>query len=262
MPELKDRVAVVTGGGSGIGQATALAFAKAGAKVVIAGRNVENGKQTVALIEALPGAEPDQAIFVQTDVTKADQVEALIAETVKHYGRLDYAFNNAGFGHPPRPTADLSEDEWDTTINSNLKSVWLSMKYEIAQMLQQKQSGITDTSVIINNASVAGHVGTPGLSAYTASKHAMIGLTKTAALEYARAGIRVNAVSPGAIITPGIIGAVGSVEAFESFMLPLHPIGRLGQPDEVAQAVVWLCSDGASFITGAALSIDGGATAQ
>lgn len=223
MQSFHGKVALVTGGGSGIGRTTALAFAQRGANVVVAGRNAKAGEETVQLIEQLPESQPGQGLFLQTDVSQAEDVERLIARTVETYGRLDYAFNNAGTNTPAKFLAEISEQEWDGVLDVNLKGVWLSMKYEILQMLKQ------GFGAIVNNASVAGHVGTAYLSSYTASKHGVIGLTKVAALEYSKSGIRVNAVSPGAVITPIAIETFGSEEAFLDFMIPLHPIGKVGQ---------------------------------
>lgn len=251
MKEFENKVALVTGGNSGIGQATALAFARKGAYVVIASRRVEEGEQTVQLIKDA-GSE---AIFVKTDVTKAADVENLISKTVKAYGRLDYAFNNAGVEGIIGPSIEQTEDNWNNIIDTNLKGIWLSMKYEIPPML--KQGG----GAIVNNASVGGVIGIMYGSIYCASKHGVIGLTKAVALEQAQTGIRINAVCSGAIETPMAKRAYNT-EEFHAHMLAKHPIGRFGQPEEVANAVVWLCSDGASFITGHPLLIDGGFAAQ
>jgi len=246
--DLQGMVAVVTGGASGIGRATALRFAEAGASVVIADVNDAGGDETVRLIHA---ARPDaQALFVHTDVSQAVQVEAMVAAAVSAYGRLDCAFNNAGIS-TRAPLHELSEEAWDRVLSIDLKGVWLCLKYEIAHMLRQGGGAIVNTS------SVLGQVGGDwGNSPYIAAKHGVIGLTQAAALEYGKQGIRVNAVCPGTIDTPFL--SMGSAQSYAHF----HPIGRVGQPDEVAQAVVWLCSNAASFITGHALSVDGGWLAQ
>jgi NAD(P)-dependent dehydrogenase (short-subunit alcohol dehydrogenase family) len=247
------KVALITGASTGIGRATALAFADAGARVVLANsRNVTASEALVKLIEQRGG----RALFVQTDVAQVNAVAALIAQTVEHFGRLDYAFNNAGVGGPPASVVDTDEATWDSVIDVNLKGVWLCMKYEIPAMLEH------GGGAIVNMSSAGGLVGTAGLGAYTASKHGVVGLTKVAALEYAQAGIRVNAVCPGVIRTPMVEQAVQIDPAFGQMMIARHPIGRIGTPEEVAAAVVWLCSDAASFVTGAALPIDGGAVAH
>jgi NAD(P)-dependent dehydrogenase (short-subunit alcohol dehydrogenase family) len=246
------KVALVTGGSSGIGRATAQIFAREGAKVVVADVLVEGGEETVRLIKAAGG----EAIFVKTDVSQPADVEALVKRAVETYGRLDCAFNNAGIEGVIQPTADYSEAHWDRVIAINLKGVWLCMKSELQQML--KQGG----GAIVNTASVAGLVGGAGASAYVASKHGVNGLTKTAALEYAKAGIRVNAVCPGAIRTPMLERAfAGNPQLMES-MAAMEPVGRMAAPEEVAEAVVWLCSDAASFVTGLPMAVDGGWVAQ
>jgi NAD(P)-dependent dehydrogenase (short-subunit alcohol dehydrogenase family) len=244
----EDKVALVTGGSSGIGQATALAFGRAGARVVVADVAEDGGEETVELIKKAGSA----AIFVHTDVAKATDVAALIRAAVSTYGRLDYAFNNAGIDGEMAPTADCSEANWDHVLATNLKGVWLCMKHEIQHMLQH------GGGAIVNTASVAGVVASPGLAAYTASKHAIVGLTKTAALEYAKAGIRINAVCPGAIRTPTLERFVGQAPQLVAQIVAMEPIGRLGTPEEVAEAVIWLCSDGASFVIGTAMMVDGG----
>jgi NAD(P)-dependent dehydrogenase (short-subunit alcohol dehydrogenase family) len=246
------KVALVTGGSTGIGRATALAFADAGARVVIANaHNVTAGEEVAALIRERGG----QALFVQADVTRAKEVADLVARTVEEFGRLDYAVNNAGIGGPPASVVDTDEAAWDMVIDVNLKGVWLCMKYEIPAMLQHN-------GVIINMSSAGGLVGSPGLGAYTASKHGVVGLTKVAALEYAQAGIRVNAVCPGVIRTPMLEHVQKTNPEVVDMLVSRHPIGRIGTPEEVAAAVVWLCSDAAAFVTGIALPIDGGAVAQ
>jgi len=249
---LEEKVVIVTGGGSGIGRATSLWFAREGAKVIVADVGVEGGKETVKLIREMGG----EAVFVQTDVTRAAEVETLIQKAVATYGRLDCAFNNAGIMGAIALTAEGTEENWQVTIDVNLKGVWLCMKYEIPQML--KNGG----GAIVNMASVVSLVGFRGLSAYSASKHGVLGLTKSAALEYATAGIRINAVSPGAIRTPLVDAAVRLDPQIEAQLIALEPIGRMGTPEEIAEAVVWLCSDEASFVTGHTLVVDGGMVIQ
>jgi len=246
MKGLEGKIALVTGGSSGMGRTTALAFAREGAKVVIADVQVEGGEETVQTIDDTGG----EAIFFKTDVSRRDEVEALINRVVETYGRLDCAFNNAGIEETSLlPTAESTEENWDRVIGTNLKGVWLCMKYELAQMVKQ------GSGAIVNTASVGGLVGFEGIGAYVASKHGVIGLTKTAALEYATAGIRVNAVCPGVIRTPMLADA-------EALLAPLEPMGRIGLPEEIAEAVVWLCSDAASFVTGHPMVVDGGILAQ
>lgn len=242
------RVALVTGGSSGIGRATALAFAGQGAAVVIASRTPESGEQAAAAIRAAGG----EAAWIQTDVTQAGQVQAFIQHIVDTHGRLDYAFNNAGSGEAGGWTAEISEEDWDATIDGYLKSVWLCMKYEIPVMLSQ------GSGAIVNNSSVDGQRGFPWDPAYSAAKHGVLGLTKSAAMQYAGKGIRINAVCPGWIRTPPIEGILTHDPEAEGQMLLHQPIGRLGRPEEVAQAVVWLCSDAASLVLGTALAVDGG----
>ncbi len=246
------KVVLVTGGSSGIGRAAALAFAAEGTRVVVASRSVEPLRDTVCAIEEAGG----KGMFVQCDVSSAAQVEAMVNTVVEAYGRLDFAFNNAGgavVGTPFALTADCTEADWDREINVNLKGVWLCMKYEISQML--KQGG----GVVVNTSSVAGLiVNRPGRAAYASAKHGVIGLTKAAALEYGKAGIRVNAVCPGPTTVPWVEQLLAAhPEKKEPFMDGCL-LGRLGRPEEVAQAVVWLCSDAASFVTGIAMPVDGG----
>ena len=246
--ELKGKVALVTGGTSRIGRETAVLFAKSGPKVVVVGRREAEGVETVEMIRAAGG----EALFVKTDVAKAADVEAMVKKTVEQFGRLDVAFNNAGVEGVWVPIISQTEQDWDQTIDINLKGVWLCLKYEIRQMLKQGGGG-----AIVNMASIAGLMGSAGAASYVASKHGVIGLTKTAALENARAGIRVNAVCPAVIETPMGERLFGAEEA-RKYVLGLHPLGRFGVPAEVANAVVWMCSDGASFMTGQSLVLDGG----
>lgn len=250
--QLRDKVTVVTGGASGIGKATALAFSREGANVVVADISVEMGDEVVSMIKQVGG----EAIFVKTDVSQAAQVQSLVQSTINTYGRLDYACNNAGIEGLMASTAECSEDNWDRTININLKGVWLCMKYEIPEMLKQS------AGAIVNIASVAGLVGFAGLPAYAASKGGIVQLTRTAALEYAKLGIRINAVCPGGIETPMIDRLSATNAELEDSLSTAHPMGRLGKPEEIAQAVVWLCSDAASFVTGHPMVIDGGYVAQ
>lgn len=246
----KNKVVIITGGSFGIGKATAIAFAKKGAKVVIA--DWVEDVATVNEIKALGG----EVIFLKCDVSKTSDVKAMIEKTVANFGRLDYAFNNAGIEGVKGVTHECTEENWDKTIGINLKGIWLCMKYQIPEMLKQGKGAI------INCASVAGQVGYLGLPAYVASKHGVIGLTKTAALEYAKLGIRINAVCPGAIKTSMIDRLSGYKKEVEDQFAAMEPIGRLGQPEEVANAVLWMCSDEASFITGHAMAVDGGWVAQ
>ena len=246
------KVALVTGGGSGIGRATALVFAREGAKVVVADIVVAGGEETVRLIKAAGG----EAVFIKADVSKAAEVEALVKKTVETHGRLDCAFNNAGIEGEVAQTPNCTEENWDRTIAINLKGVWLCLKYEIPQML--KQGG----GAIVNTASVAGLVGFQGTPAYVASKHGVAGLTKTAALEYAKTGIRVNAVCPGVIHTPMVERAFSASPQMAEAAIAMEPVGRLGKPEEIAEAVVWLCSDAASFVTGLPMVVDGGLVAR
>jgi NAD(P)-dependent dehydrogenase (short-subunit alcohol dehydrogenase family) len=246
--ELDGKVALVTGGTSGIGRETAVLFAKAGAKVVVAGRREQEGQETVELIRAAVG----HSMFVRADVSKAADVEALVQKIVERFGRLDIAFNNAGIEGVYAPIVRQSEEDFDRTISINLKGVWLCLKYEVRQMLKQGTGG-----AIVNMASVLGLVGSAGTSAYSASKHGVIGLTKTAALENAKKGIRVNAVCPGFVETP-MSDRTLHVPAAHKFAVSCHPIGRLGKATEIAEAVLWMCSDRASFMTGQLLGLDGG----
>lgn len=245
---LNGKVAVVTGGTSGIGRETAILFAKAGAKVVVAGRREAEGEETVEKIRG-EGAE---ALFVKTDVSKASDVEALIQKTAAEYGHMDIAFNNAGIEGVWVPIITQSEEDWDRTIDINLKGIWLSLKYEIRQMLKQRRGGS-----IVNMASTMGFIGSAGAAAYTASKHGVIGLTKAAALEAAKSGVRINAVCP-AVIETSMSDRLFGAPKVHQYVKSSHPIGRFGKPSEVAEAVLWMCSDHASFMTGQSLILDGG----
>lgn len=247
--QFNGEVALITGGSSGIGRATALLFAEQGARVVVASRRAEESEETVRLIRAAGG----DAVFVKTDVSQAEQVEALVGKAVAQYGGLHFAFNNAGIeGAPFVPTASYPEAMWDDVIDINLKGVFLSMKYELPHIVARK-------GVIVNMASMAGLKGSRIGAAYVASKHAVVGMTKAAALEYADKGVRVNAVAPAVIHTPMAERAFFHDPAIEARVIAMHPLGRVGQPEEVAQAVIWLCSPAASFTTGHTLPIDGGA---
>ncbi len=251
--DLEGKVALTTGGASGIGRATALAFARERAKLVVADMNEEGARQTAHMITENGG----EATAVQVDVTRAAEVEALISKAVDIYGRLDCAHNNAGIlGLPFLRLTEYTEAEWDRIIDINMKGVWLCMKYEIPQMMQQGQGAI------VNTASAAGLVGSSAFPIYDASKHGVVGLTKSAALQYAKRGIRVNAVCPGVIQTPMVDEGIEANPRFEQGAISTNPSGRLGKPEEVAEAVVWLCSEAASFVTGHAMSVDGGLLAQ
>ncbi len=251
MRRLEGRTALATGGASGIGQATALAFAREGAKVVIADVNVDGGNATLRMVREI-GSE---AIFVRTDVRRADEVEALVNEVVKTYGRLDCAFNNAGILGKPTSAVECTEENWDKVISTNLKGVFLCMKYEIPYMIRQGHGAI------VNTASVAGLIGVQKNAAYVASKHGVAGLTKAAAIDYASSGIRINAVCPGFIRT-AMLGLLEAKPEREARCVSMEPIGRLGRPEEVAEAVVWMCSDAASFVTGHLMAVDGGLVAR
>jgi NAD(P)-dependent dehydrogenase (short-subunit alcohol dehydrogenase family) len=246
--ELEGKVGLVTGGTSGIGRDTAVLFGKAGAKVVVAGRREPEGEETVELVRAAGG----DGLFVRADVSKASEVDTLVQKTVEKFGRLDIAFNNAGIEGVWVPIVRQSEEDWDRTIDINLKGVWLCLKHEIRQMFKQGGGG-----AIVNMASVTGLVGSGGAAAYSASKHGVIGLTKSAALETAKSGIRINAVCPAVIETPMGDRLFGA-PAVHKYVLSCHPIGRFGRPAEIAEAVVWMCSDRASFMTGQSLVLDGG----
>ena len=250
--QLENKVALVTGGGSGIGRATALLLAQAGAKLMIADYVPESAEKTVKAIKDAGGI----ASCIAADVSVPKQVEAMVAKTVETYGRLDCAFNNAGVEHQMVDTVTVSEEMFDRTIAINLKGVWLCMRAEIPVML--KQGG----GAIVNTASGAGLVGVEGLSAYNASKHGVVGLTKTAALEYAQKNIRVNCVCPGLINTPMVARMIDAGGMDEQLFIAAEPVGRMGKPEEIGAGVLWLLSDAASFVTGHAMSIDGGFVAR
>ena len=251
---LEGKTALVTGGGSGIGRSASLAYAREGARVVVADVNVEGGEETVQRIKEAGG----DAILVHADVSKPEDTQAMVAQAVEAFGSLDCAFNNAGIsgGRDRHLTADYLEEDWDRVISINLKGVWLCMKAEIPKMVEQ------GGGAIVNTASIMGLIASPGSVAYMAAKHGVVGLTKAAALEYATAGVRVNAVCPGYINTPLVRPLFDSHEGFEERVVSRHPLGRLGEPSEIAEAVVWLSSDSASFVTGHSMPIDGGYTAQ
>jgi NAD(P)-dependent dehydrogenase (short-subunit alcohol dehydrogenase family) len=246
-----DKVVLITGAGNGIGRATALAFAQQGASIVVADINRDDGEKTTAMITEAGGA----ATFILCDVTKDDDVQAMVNGTLETYGKLDIAFNNAGIEIEQSKLADGDEATYDKIMDVNVKGVWRCMKYQIPALLQQS------TSVIVNTASIAGLGAAPKMSIYSASKHAVIGLTKSAAVEYGKKGLRVNAICPAVIDTEMFRRATQNDPQKEQYVRSLHPVGRIGQADEVAAAVLYLCSDLAGFTTGIALPIDGGATA-
>ena len=249
---LQDKISIVTGVASGIGRAAALLFAREGASVVAADVTADQGEAVVKQIKGDGG----RAVFVRCDIAKAADVEALVASAVKTYGRLDCAFNNAGIIGKLARTAEETEENFDRIILIDLKGPWLCMKYEILQMLKQGKGG-----AIVNTASAAGLIGSHGMPTYTAAKHGVVGLTRTAALEYAKAGIRINAVCPGVVDTPMTQGIMAQHPRMAQATMAM-PIGRECRPEEIAEAAVWLCSDGASFVTGHAMAVDGGLTAH
>jgi NAD(P)-dependent dehydrogenase (short-subunit alcohol dehydrogenase family) len=247
---LDGKVAFVTGAASGIGRATAVAFAREGAKVVVADIDQRGNQDTVRMVEDLGG----QDFAVNCDVTRSEDVQTALTKTVERFGRLDYAFNNAGAEQQPKPTADITEEEWDRIITINLRSVFLCLKYEIPLMLQHGGGAIVNTS------SGAGIRVFGRGAAYAAAKHGVVGLTKDAALDYASSNIRINAICPGIIDTEMMDRFTGGTPEERDRVIAQEPIGRMGRPDEIAATVVWLCSEAASFVTGHAMVADGGET--
>ena len=246
------KVAFVTGAGSGIGRAAALAFARSGARVVVADIAQQNSQETVRIIEESGGC----AISLRCDVTSAEDVQAALSQTIETFGQLDIAFNNAGIEQRNAAVAEFEEDEWNQILNVNLRGIFLCMKYEIPLLL--KQGG----GAIVNTSSGAGVIGIKGGAAYAAAKHGVIGLTKSAALDYAAQNIRINALAPGYIATPMMDRFTGGTAEGREKVVSEEPIGRMGNPEEIADAALWLCSDAASFIVGHTLVIDGGQTVQ
>jgi len=248
MPKFENKVVLVTGGASGIGRATAVAFATEGADVVVTDIQIAAGEETVRMFGDTKGS----GMFVACDISKSSEVAGVVDCCVENYGRLDYAINNAGILGNMALTADCTEDNWDKITNVNLKGTWLCMKHELVQMMKQGKG------VIVNIASNAGMRGVPELPAYSASKGGVVVLTRTAALEYASSGIRINAINPGLIETEMVKKQIkANPEAVDVFIAE-EPIGRMGQPEEIAAAAVWLCSDSASFVTGHLMNVDGG----
>jgi NAD(P)-dependent dehydrogenase (short-subunit alcohol dehydrogenase family) len=251
MAEFAEKVAIVTGAASGIGRASALFYAREGAKVAVSDISEEGGQRTVRLIQDGGG----EAFFVKTDVSKPADCESLVKMTMEKYGRLDFACNNAGIGGEQNLTADYSLEGWRKVIDTNLSGVFYCMKYEIPEMLK------TAGGAIVNMASILGQVGFAGSPAYVAAKHGIIGLTRASAVEYAARDLRINAIGPGFIRTP-MIAALEENETTYNALVALHPIGRLGRPEEIAELVIWLSSNRASFVTGAYYAVDGGYLAR
>lgn len=249
---LGQKVVTITGGASGIGAATAMAFAYEGASVVVADVNIERGEELVSRLQT----RSENCIYIPCDVTLESDIKNMIAKTIQRFGRLDCAFNNAGIESETSTTTECTNENWEKTINTNLRSVWWCMKYQIPEML--KNGG----GSIVNCASIAGLVGFEGIPAYTASKHGIIGLTQTAALEYAKQNIRVNAICPGVIHTSMIDRFVNGDEHKMTELASGEPMGRMGKPEEIASAVLWLCSNASSFVTGHPLVADGGWVAR
>lgn len=245
------KVVLVTGAAAGIGRASALAFGRAGACVVVADTSVDGGHATAAMIVEAGG----KALFVKADVSRAADVEALVEKTVNYYGRIDCAVNNAAIEEVSQDLADADEAQFDRIMGVNLKGVWLCMKYELRKMAGQ------GSGAIVNVASTAGLVAAPAHAIYAASKHAVVGLTKSAAVEYAKSGVRINSLCPGAVKTPMLARALEREPQAEKKLKAAHPIGRFAEPAEIANAILWLCSEQSSFVTGHQLAIDGGLTA-
>ncbi|MFD1427019.1 glucose 1-dehydrogenase [Kroppenstedtia sanguinis] len=252
MEQFHEKVALVVGGGSGIGRAIAVNFAKQGAKVVVAGRTSETLNETRDLIREAGG----EALSVQTDVSSYEEVQHLIEATVDGFGRLDFACNGAGAGGNLVPIIDVTEDDFDTIVSTNLKGVWLCMKFQIQQMLKQGYGSI------VNISSINGLAGTPNASIYAASKAGVVNLTKTASLEYAKSNIRINVICPGAIHAPLLEKIFNDTGATKNQYESIIPQGRIGDPNEIAESAVWLCSDHASYINGNVMTIDGGVSAK
>ncbi len=246
------KVALVTGAGSGIGRASALAFAREGARVIVSDLDVEGGAETLDAIRKAGG----EASFIQADVSRESEVANLVQQTVATFDRLDCAHNNAGVSGVPAALHEMAADEWSRVLAINLSGVFLCLKYEIPQMIAQGGGAIVNTS------SGAGLIGTPGLAHYCAAKHGVLGLTKTAALENARTGVRVNAICPGAVDTPMLRASMAGSQEIEKMVLRSQPTGRFGTPEEIAEAAVWLCSERASFVTGESMLVDGGSVAR
>lgn len=254
-PEFIGRVALVTGAASGIGRATAIAFAAAGVYgVVLADLNVEGMQETAEDVESYGAV----ALIVPTDVSDPAEVQHMVSQTVESFGRLDFAFNNAGVEATTAATADISLAAWERTLAINLTGTWLCMRAEIPHVLASSKGA----GAIVNCSSVAGLVGFAGSAGYVASKHGVVGLTRAAALDYATSGIRVNAVCPGVIATPMVERVIAGNPSMEAALTGMEPVGRMGTPEEIAAAVVWLCSSGSSFITGQAIAVDGGFVAR
>lgn len=251
MTAMKDKVVIVTGAKGGIGLATAQLFAKEGASVALVDTN-DPKQEAQDLIDA-----GYQAISIQCDVSNEKAVEAMVEKTVATFGKLDYAYNNAGIQNPVTDTVDLKEEVYDDVMNVNTKGIWLCMKYELLQLIKQGTEG-----AIVNCSSLGGLVGVPGRSVYHASKHGVLGLTKSTALEYASKGIRINAVCPGIIETPMVENMLATESDAMAELMKAVPIGRLAKAEEVASVVLWLCSSSASYVIGQAISVDGGYTVQ
>jgi NAD(P)-dependent dehydrogenase (short-subunit alcohol dehydrogenase family) len=249
--QFKGKTAIVTGAASGIGLSTAELYSREGANVVLSDIDVERGNAAAGTINNNGG----NAVFIKADVSSPDDCKSLIEQTIKHFGRLDYACNNAGIGGEQNPVADYSIENWNKVIAVNLSSVFYCMKYEIKAMLE------TGGGSIVNMASILGNVSFENSAAYVSAKHGVLGLTKNAAIEYAKLNIRVNSIGPAFIHTPLIAALEQNKEVYD-FLVSLHPIGRLGKPEEVAELVIWLSSDKASFVTGSYYPVDGGYLAK